>query len=56
MDMLKREEQVVSRSMVGHGGFFKTAGVGQQILADALGVPMVTPGGGLGGDSETEMD
>ena len=42
MDMLKSEEQVVSRSMVGHGGFFKTAGVGQQILADALGVPITT--------------
>ncbi|MBE6917469.1 MAG: ATPase [Ruminococcaceae bacterium] len=42
MDMLKREEQVISRSMVGHGGFFKTAGVGQQILADALGVPITT--------------
>ena len=42
MDMLKKEEQVVSHSMVGHGGFFKTAGVGQQILADALGVPITT--------------
>lgn len=42
MDMLKNEEQVISRSMVGHGGFFKTAGVGQQILADALGVPITT--------------
>ena len=42
MDMLKAEEQVVSYSMVGHGGFFKTAGVGQQILADALGVPITT--------------
>ncbi len=42
MDMLKREEQVVSERMVGHGGFFKTPGVGQQILADALGVPITT--------------
>ena len=42
MDMLKNEEQVVSKSMVGHGGFFKTAGVGQQILADALNVPITT--------------
>ena len=42
MDMLKNEEQVISRSMVGHGGFFKTAGAGQQILADALGVPITT--------------
>ena len=27
---------------MGHGGFFKTAGVGQQILADALNVPITT--------------
>ena len=42
MDMLKNEEQVVSKSLVGHGGFFKTTGVGQQILADALNVPITT--------------
>lgn len=42
MDMLAKEEQVQSRSMVGHGGFFKTVGVGQQILADALNVPITT--------------
>ena len=42
MDMLQREEDVHSRSMVGHGGFFKTPGVGQQLLADALGVPITT--------------
>ena len=26
--------------LLGHGGFFKTPGVGQQILADALNVPI----------------
>ena len=42
MDMLKREEQVESDRLLGHGGFFKTPGVGQQILADALNVPITT--------------
>ena len=42
MDMLAKEEQVKSDRLLGHGGFFKTAGVGQQILADALGVPIST--------------
>jgi len=42
MDMLEREEQVVSDKLLGHGGYFKTAGVGQQILADALNVPIST--------------
>lgn len=42
MDMLKREEQVESDKLLGHGGFFKTPGVGQQILADALNVPITT--------------
>ena len=42
MDMLAREEQVESDRMLGHGGFFKTPGVGQQILADALNVPIST--------------
>lgn len=42
MDMLAREEQVESDTLLGHGGFFKTAGVGQQILADALNVPIST--------------
>jgi len=49
MDMLQREEQVESDRLLGHGGFFKTAGVGQQILADALNVPitaMATAGEG----------
>lgn len=42
MDMLAREEHVESDRLLGHGGFFKTPGVGQQILADALNVPITT--------------
>lgn len=42
MEMLKREEDVESDRLLGHGGFFKTPGVGQQILADALNVPIST--------------
>ena len=42
MDMLAKEEQVESDRLLGHGGFFKTPGVGQQILADALNVPIST--------------
>ena len=42
MDMLAREENVESDRLLGHGGYFKTAGVGQQILADALNVPIST--------------
>lgn len=40
MDMLRTEEQVESDTLLGHGGFFKTAGVGQKILANALNVPI----------------
>ena len=40
MQMLRDEEQVESDMLLGHGGFFKTAGVGQQILANALNVPI----------------
>ena len=42
MDMLAREENVESDKLLGHGGYFKTSGVGQQILADALNVPITT--------------
>ena len=42
VDMLVEKEQVETDRMVGHGGYFKTAGVGQQILADALNVPIFT--------------
>ena len=36
MDILSNEEQVVVEKILGHGGLFKTAGVGQKIMADAL--------------------
>lgn len=42
MDMLAREEHVESDKLLGHGGYFKTPGVGQQVLADALNVPIST--------------
>ena len=43
MLFLKSEqEQVETDRLLGHGGFFKTPGVGQQILADALNVPVTT--------------
>ena len=42
MDMLAKEEQVESDRLLGHGGFFKTPGVGQQIMADALNVSITT--------------
>ena len=42
MQMLQEKEQVESDMLLGHGGFFKTPGVGQQILADALNVPIST--------------
>ena len=40
MDMLAEKEQVESDILLGHGGFFKTPGVGQQLLANALDVPI----------------
>ena len=42
MDMLAEKEQVESDSLLGHGGYFKTPGVGQQILADALNTSITT--------------
>jgi sugar (pentulose or hexulose) kinase len=42
MDMLADKEQVETDRLMGHGGFFKTPGVGQQVLADALNVPITT--------------
>jgi len=42
VDMLVREEKVETDTLLGHGGFFKTPGVGQQILANALNVPVST--------------
>lgn len=40
MDILTEEENVQVDSILGHGGFFKTENVGQQIMADALSVPV----------------
>lgn len=40
MDILKREEGVQSDRIMGHGGLFKTKGAGQQIMADAMEIPV----------------
>lgn len=40
MDILTREEGVQVDTLLGHGGFFKTAGVGQRVMAGAMGVPV----------------
>jgi len=40
LDILFKEEQVAVDSVLGHGGFFKTEGVGQRILAAAMNTPV----------------
>ena len=40
IDLLVEREHVETDRLLGHGGFFKTPGVGQQILADALNIPI----------------
>ena len=40
MDILLKEEKVVVDEILGHGGLFKTKGVGQSILAAALDTPV----------------
>lgn len=40
MDIMTEEEGVVIESLIGHGGLFKTEGVGQNIMANALEVPL----------------
>ena len=40
------KEQVQLEKLYGHGGLIKTKGVGQKLLAGALGVPMETAGEG----------
>lgn len=40
LDILFREEKVQADEIFGHGGFFKTAGVGQSILAAAMDAPV----------------
>ena len=39
-DILFKEEGVEVDKLLGHGGLFKTKGVGQQILADAMNTPI----------------
>ncbi len=40
MDILFEQEQVKVDQILGHGGFFKTRGVGQKIMAAAMNVPV----------------
>lgn len=40
MDILLKQEQVKLDRMMGHGGLFKTKGVGQRILAGAIDTPV----------------
>ncbi len=40
LDILFQEEEVKLDMLLGHGGLFKTKGVGQKILAAAAGVPV----------------
>ena len=39
-DILRKKENVAIDTLYGHGGFFKTKGVGQKFLADALDSPV----------------
>ena len=40
MDILITNENVTVDYLLGHGGFFKTKDVGQQMMANALGIPI----------------
>ena len=40
LDILFEQEQVEIDQILGHGGFFKTKGVGQRIMAAAMNVPV----------------
>lgn len=40
LDILLNQEHVKIDKLLGHGGLFKTKGVGQQILADAVDAPV----------------
>lgn len=44
MDILTKEEKVQVDYILGHGGFFKTEKVGQQLMAEAIGVPVSVMG------------
>ena len=41
MDILLKEEGVVVDKLLGHGGFFKTKGVGQKVMAAAVNAPVL---------------
>jgi sugar (pentulose or hexulose) kinase len=50
MDILSEKERVRLDRLLGHGGLFKTKGVGQSLMAAALGVPVaVMKSAGEGG-------
>jgi sugar (pentulose or hexulose) kinase len=50
MDILLKQERVRLDRLLGHGGLFKTEGVGQRFMAAALGVPVgVMASAGEGG-------
>ena len=50
MDILFKEEKVKIDQIIGHGGFFKTKGVGQRIMAAAMHTPVsVMDNAGEGG-------
>lgn len=40
LDILTEEEHVTIEKLYGHGGFFKTPGVGQRMLSAAVGAPV----------------
>ncbi len=40
MDILTSEEKITIERLYGHGGFFKTSGVGQRLLSAAVGAPV----------------
>jgi sugar (pentulose or hexulose) kinase len=40
LDILTRQEGVTIEKILGHGGLFKTEGVGQKIMAAAIGTPV----------------
>ena len=40
MDIMFKEENVSLDKLMGHGGFFKTKGVGQRIMAAAINAPV----------------
>jgi sugar (pentulose or hexulose) kinase len=51
MDILFEQEKVAIDSITGHGGFFKTAEVGQKMMASALHTPISVAENRWGGRS-----